>query len=271
MDVPAPEELAALYAADLYAPGTPRAWPLIRAIHRQLNRQLIGRLGRPSGRLLDVGAGKGHFLAAAREAGWDADGLEYSAGSATAARDLYGIEIRVADFMDLPAWPERYEALSMIHVLEHLPDPVRALEIARTMLTPGGRILISVPNAASFQARLFGPNWLHLDLPRHLYHFTHASLVHLLGRAGFAVERVDTSAPDMEVTGFVQSTLNVAAFERNVALRFVKGDASVGGARQALGPLAVAAAAVPGAIGWSVAAPLLGGGASLQVVARLAS
>jgi 2-polyprenyl-3-methyl-5-hydroxy-6-metoxy-1,4-benzoquinol methylase len=269
VDPPSAEELSGLYAADLYSPGTPRAWPLIRSFHRRLNRQLLGRLGEPGGRLLDVGAGKGHFLDAARAAGWDADGLEYSAASATAARDLYGLEIRVADFMRLPPMTAGYDALSMIHVLEHLPDPAQALEVARTMLTPGGRILISVPNASSFQARLFGDRWLHLDLPRHLYHFTPQALSLLLRRTGFVVTHSDTSSPDMEVTGFVQSTLNVAGFERNVALRFLKRDAAVGSISNALGPLAVGAAALPGAVGWSLIAPRLGGGASLQVVAHL--
>ncbi len=219
--------------------------------------------------MLDVGAGKGHFLAAARAAGWDADGLEYSATSATAARNLYGVEVRVADFMALPPWPAHYDVLSMIHVLEHLPDPGRALDVARTLLTPGGRILISVPNAASLQARSFGRHWLHLDLPRHLFHFTPQSLAILLRRAGFSMLQSDTSSPDMDVTGFVQSTLNVAGFERNVALRFVKRDAAAGSIRGTLGPLAIAAAAIPAAVGWSIIAPRLGGGASIQVVARL--
>jgi hypothetical protein len=157
----------------------------------------------------------------------------------------------------------------MWHVLEHLTDPLAAIQRARTLLTDDGRLLISVPNLASLQARLFGPDWLHLDLPRHLFHFTPRSLERLLERSGFRVERIDTFAPEMEVLGFVQSTMNRLGAEENVALRFLKNDPTASGG-QALAALVGGALVLPVAVAWSGIAPLLGTGASVQVLARRA-
>ena len=58
------------------------------------------------------------------------------------------------------------------HVLEHMPDPAAALERVRSWLAPSGVLLVAVPNLDSLQARLAGPKWFHLDLPRHRTHFT---------------------------------------------------------------------------------------------------
>ena len=78
----------------------------------------------------------------------------------------------------------------MFHVLEHLIDPGMALAYARELLLPGGSLILQVPNAASYQARLFGARWYGLDVPRHLINFTPKSLALLLDRAGFKYQLV---------------------------------------------------------------------------------
>jgi SAM-dependent methyltransferase len=267
-DPPDGSALAALYQSDLYAAARPRALAAAQLAHRTVNAIRLGSLGRPDGRLLDVGCGKGHFLAAAREAGWDATGVEFASSSAEEAKARYGVDVVVADFMtDALSGP--YDALTMWHVLEHLPDPGTAIERARALLTPTGRLLVSVPNLASLQARLFGSDWLHLDLPRHLFHFTPRALSKLLERCGFRVERIDTFAPEMEILGLVQSVMNRLGSQENIALRFLKNDPSAP-AVQAIGAMVGAAFILPGAVAWSAVAPLLGTGASVQVLARRA-
>jgi SAM-dependent methyltransferase len=269
IDRPDERMLGDLYRSDLYAAPRPRGMVVAKAAHRIVNTIRLHALGQPQGRLLDVGAGKGHFLAAARSAGWDAIGVEYSESSAEEAKARYGLDVIVADYMTDPPNGE-FDAVTMWHVLEHLPDPRAAVELARTLLVDGGRLLISVPNFASLQAQIFGPDWLHLDLPRHLYHFTPRSLARLLEGCGFRLERVEMFAPDMEIIGLVQSTLNRLGSKDNVALRFLKNDpsASAGKALMALGG---AAMVLPAATAWSVVAPVLGTGASVQVLARRVS
>ncbi len=79
------------------------------------------------------------------------------------------------------------------HSLEHVSEPAVDLEAARRLLTPGGAVLVTLPNFGSWQRRRFGTDWFHLDLPRHRSHFTPAGIRALLERTGFAVESVSTS------------------------------------------------------------------------------
>jgi hypothetical protein len=77
----------------------------------------------------------------------------------------------------------------MFHVLEHLYDPVTYLEAARSLLAPGGRLIVQVPNAACWQFLLLSERWNGLDIPRHLIHFKEKDLVNLLQHCGFEVLR----------------------------------------------------------------------------------
>jgi len=175
-----------------YAPGAPRgaglAAPLLRAFDRR-RLALLRPVMPPPARLLDVGAGRGRFVATARSAGYLARGLEPSARGVAAAREAYGIALERAGIAEARVDSGSVDVLSLWHVLEHVEDPGAALRTLRGWLAPGGALLVGVPNLASWQARLAGPRWYHLDLPRHRTHFTPAGLTALLRDSGFAVER----------------------------------------------------------------------------------
>ncbi len=64
-------------------------------------------------------------------------------------------------------------------------------------------LLVAVPNIASLQARVFGPRWLHLDLPRHLVHLSSDALVTKLKDAGFSIERVSCLRGGQIVIGWL--------------------------------------------------------------------
>ncbi len=84
---------------------------------------------------------------------------------------------------------ERYDFILCRQVLEHVHDPVSQLKLLGTHMKEDGRILVEVPNFSSIWRRIFGPNWSMLYLPRHLFHYTPASLRTTLSRAGFALEK----------------------------------------------------------------------------------
>ncbi len=175
-----------------YAPGAPRgaalAAPVLRAFDRR-RLALLRRAATPPARLLDAGAGRGRFVAAARAAGWAAEGLEPSARGVDAAREAYGVTLRRAGIEDAAIAPGSLDAVTLWHVLEHLEDPGAALGTIRGWLAPDGVLLVGVPNLAGLQARIAGPRWYHLDLPRHRTHFTARGLRTLLAAQGFGVER----------------------------------------------------------------------------------
>ena len=88
------------------------------------------------------------------------------------------------DPMDAPFAPGSFDLVTAFHVLEHLPDPLGVLRRMLGWLAPGGSAVIEVPNVAGAGARLFGRYWSGLDMPRHLVHFTPATLTALAERAG---------------------------------------------------------------------------------------
>ena len=168
------------YETGTYAAGSPRAAGLVEPVLGAFDRARLRLLGAPRGQLLDVGAGRGRFVALARAAGWDAEGIEPS------ARERYGVALQRASIEDAQVEPGSLDAATLWHVLEHVEDPGAALTRVRSWLRPGGVLLVGAPNLASLQARMGGDRWFHLDVPRHRTHFTAAGLHTLLARRGLA-------------------------------------------------------------------------------------
>jgi SAM-dependent methyltransferase len=80
-----------------------------------------------------------------------------------------------------------FDAVTLWHSLEHLHQPIDVLRNIRRLLAPGGICVLAVPNAGSPQARRDGASWFGYDVPRHLWHFTPATLTRLLDQTGFVV------------------------------------------------------------------------------------
>jgi SAM-dependent methyltransferase len=234
-----------------YGGGTARgaglAAPLLRAFDRRRLTFLARAGGRPPGRLLDVGAGRGRFVAQARAAGWAADGIEPSLRGVTGARAL-GIELQQAGIHEAAVPPGSLDAATLWHVLEHLDEPGAALDRIGGWLRPGGLLVIGVPNLASVQARAGGPRWFHLDVPRHRTHFTVAGLHALLRRHRFEPVATHHVLAEHNPFGLWQSVVSRAtrtpswlyhALKHNAPLR--SRDALVTAAALTLVPFAVAA------------------------------
>ncbi len=102
------------------------------------------------GSIMDIGCGNGCLLHHAREAGWQVRGMELSAAAAEAIREDQGIEVDVANFLEYDNESgERYDVVVLRHVLEHLPDPILAMQKIAALLKPGGLALLEFPNTRS--------------------------------------------------------------------------------------------------------------------------
>jgi SAM-dependent methyltransferase len=180
-----------MHDSGAYGPGDPRlsraAAPALAAFDRQ-RLALVAAAIAPPARLLDAGAGRGRFVAAARAAGYAARGLEPSARGIAAARDHYDVVLDPGGVEDAAILEASIDVVTLWHVLEHVADPDAALARIAVWLRPGGALVVGVPNLRSCQARLGGRRWFHLDLPRHRTHFTVTGLRALLERHGFTVE-----------------------------------------------------------------------------------
>jgi SAM-dependent methyltransferase len=142
-------------------------------------------------RVLDIGCATGALLAKLRERGWDVRGIEISGPQAEYARRVRGLEI-----LELPLeesrLPDRFfRAVLASHLIEHLNNPASFVREAGRVLAPGGRLYVSTPNIAGFQARLFRERWRSAIFD-HLYLFSVRTLSALLRSAGFTVEKIQT-------------------------------------------------------------------------------
>lgn len=141
-------------------------------------------------RLLDFGCGGGHFLAAMDRAGWEVAGLDVSAAAVAAIREEIGLATFVGTLPHEVFEPASFDCITMWHSLEHVHDPLRIVREARRLLRADGRLIIAVPNFASWSRRSFGNDWFGLDLPRHLAHFDCQSLTRLLETSGMRVNEM---------------------------------------------------------------------------------
>jgi SAM-dependent methyltransferase len=162
----------------------------------------LAELQKP-GRLLDVGCGGGHVLKAADQRGWHGLGIDFSYRACTIARAARGRPVIQAESAAIPIRDACVDAVTLVNVLDHVPDPLGALREARRVLSPGARLVIRVPNAA-----FHGP-WVRLltalgPLVRwhgwdgypvlHLYAFTPGGLRRLVERAGLRALEIRNSA-----------------------------------------------------------------------------
>jgi SAM-dependent methyltransferase len=122
----------------------------------------------------------------ARALGWRVSGIEPDEAAATLAR-RYTDELHVGDVLTAPFGPGRFDVVTAFHVLEHVPDPVAVARRMLEWLAPGGLLIVEVPNAEGLGAAIFGRAWSGLELPRHLSHFSSATLERVLTRAGARV------------------------------------------------------------------------------------
>jgi SAM-dependent methyltransferase len=145
-------------------------------------------LGR-KGRLLDIGTAAGAFVAAAQKRGWAAEGCEPNRWLAQWGANHYGIQIRQGSVFDHAYEAGSFDVITLWDVIEHTLDPREILEHCRTLLKPGGLLVVNYPDIGSWIARAMGRRWLFLTSV-HLYYFDRRTIRRLLESTGFAVTTI---------------------------------------------------------------------------------
>lgn len=217
------EDKSDLYRGGQYARPERAVDSTVEPLRRLADRSLLARIGPlASGDcVLDVGAGDGRLVALLRHHGYEAIGVEPFAEQAA----VPGLAPVALEDASLP--PASADVVVLWHVLEHLDDPGRALDLVAPALKDGGRLVIAVPRLDSLQARIGADRWFHLDVPRHAVHFSAEGLRRLLERKGFTVIRTSGRVPDQNLLGMTQTLLNRVTGERNAGFRLLKGDQAV--------------------------------------------
>ena len=146
---------------------------------RHLPRPPVG-----GGALLDVGCGNGRFLILAQEMGWNVEGIDFDSQAVETARQR-GLAVQLGGVEGLSNEQEKYDVITLSHVIEHIPDPLNLLRDIYRLLKLGGRLWLETPNIISLGHARFGANWRGLEPPRHLVLFTPDSLCQALKQVGF--------------------------------------------------------------------------------------
>jgi SAM-dependent methyltransferase len=164
----------------------------------------LARRAPPGGRLLDIGTHAGRFLHLAHGAGWQPEGVELNARTAAFAQARTGWPVHRVNIDRLTFAGKRYGVVTLIDVLEHIPDPVVLLTRIREALSPGGWVAVKVPSGPaqrlkeSVRARLragYRPRLA--DNLVHVNHFSPGSLRLALETAGFREVSIEIGAPEL--------------------------------------------------------------------------
>lgn len=170
----------------------------ISSLKQKLKRFISSRPVLPSdwsGNLLDFGCNDGEQLEIYRQTNqFELYGLDINP-SAVAIAQRKGFKVHCGDLKDAPWGDHFFDVIVLSQVIEHLPDPIEALIEIRQKLKPGGHLLLTCPNAASFWSRAFRLAWAHWHVPYHLYHHTPQSVRSLAEKAGFQVKTLQTKSP----------------------------------------------------------------------------
>lgn len=226
---PVPDaDIAGFYPIDYYGRNNVRFNPLFEYLTRVFRRRRarVIRARTEPGTALDVGCGRGMMLGNLRRYGYGTVGIEIADHAARHARDVLGLEVFTIPLLEAPLARGTFRVVIFWHSLEHLADPFAAIRRAAELLEPGGLLVVAVPNFESWQARLFGRQWFHLDIPRHYTHFGSRSLERILNAAGFGVVQTDHFSFEQNPYGWIQSFLNLFGFKTNLLYSILKHEAA---------------------------------------------
>lgn len=189
---PSLEKLPSYYESDDYISHTDgkrslfeKAYQFIKGIALKNKVKLINAQSQ-KGKILDIGAGTGDFLVAARNDGWETIGIEPSKKAKQIAINK-GVEF--AESLSILE-NNSFDVITMWHVLEHVPNLDEYIIELKRLLKPSGAIIIAVPNFKSFDAHYYGKFWAAYDVPRHIWHFSKIAIEKLFAEKNMKLTEV---------------------------------------------------------------------------------
>ena len=195
---PTPEAIGAYYESSEYISHHDEAKDLMSRIYKAVRNytteqklQLIQQHSaqQTNRRLLDVGCGTGFFASNAKAAGWQVAGTEPDHQARDVAKSRVGEAIYESTEAEYFIG-KKFDVITLWHVLEHVHQLNEIIAWLHDHLADNGLLVIAVPNHESADAQAFGSHWAAWDVPRHLYHFSKASMTQLMENHNFHVKQI---------------------------------------------------------------------------------
>lgn len=181
VNAPSQENIGKYYKHEDYVSHTDTNEGLFFRVYHRVREYMLGRKKNyltnhsPIKRVLDIGAGTGYFVNHLRTHGIHVVGFEPDADARQQAKKNFNLDL--AEDLDVVIQEaDRFDAISMWHVLEHVHDLKGYFGKFNALLKNDGLLAIAVPNYTSFDAQFYGKYWAAYDLPKHLWHFSPESL-----------------------------------------------------------------------------------------------
>jgi 2-polyprenyl-3-methyl-5-hydroxy-6-metoxy-1,4-benzoquinol methylase len=195
---------AARYGYDI--PGVNRLQKSVASIallfaagHLQYDYNLMHLPAHLKGKLLEIGFGDAKALKNMASLGWEAYGVDFDPIAVENALKA-GLKVQQGNLEEQGYSGQFFNAVTMSHVIEHVPDPQAILKECYRILKQGGVFVAITPNVDSLGHRIFKSAWSELEPPRHLHIFTPRALKRLALEAGFTEVTIKTSRRDIYYT-----------------------------------------------------------------------
>lgn len=136
-------------------------------------------------KILDYGCGTGEFVSFLQHKNCDAFGFEPNENAfKIAAEKIPNKVFQTSELLE----KEKFDAITLWHVLEHIPNLFETIQRLKNALKPNGKLFIAVPNYASYDAEFYDNYWAAYDVPRHLWHFSQNAMNEIFDEFGMIVE-----------------------------------------------------------------------------------
>lgn len=182
------------------------------------------------GKILDVGCGRGELVWAAKESGWDAEGIDPSSEFVSFGNENLGVNTRVGTLEEIKFPTDSFDAVTLCGIIEHLYSPFETLREIHRILRPNGWLFFDAPNEdglymqfGNLYMRLLGRDWVVTLAPTfppyHVQGFNPQSIREIMRRADFSIEKLD-------IFGVVCEQLGEKSFRKKLEFagaRFVNG------------------------------------------------
>ena len=223
-NIPDEEEIGRYYESPTYISHSNTNKGLINRIYQLVRKRMLQKKAKlvkqltllEKGKLLDYGAGTGHFARVMAAKGWDVTAIEKSDKARELALKDFGFEMCPVEAL-AKIEDKRLDVVTMWHVMEHIQNPDNLWKELHRILNDTGVAIIAVPNSISYDAQKYQEHWAAYDVPRHLWHFTPSTIMRWGEKHGFLLEKQYR----MPFDGFYISILSEQ--NKNSRLHAVKG------------------------------------------------